>query len=82
MQLGYEQARHLKGQMIEFKNKNGEWTIGRVVGAKKDGLEIEELNQSLSKDGYGYGFWGPGPFWGPPAFVPFVGVAFNPFFLW
>jgi hypothetical protein len=81
MQLNYEQARQLKGQMIEFKNNKGEWAIGRVVRVKKNGLEIQELNRSGLKDGYGYGFC-CGPFWGPPAFVPFVGFAFFPFFLW
>jgi hypothetical protein len=81
MQLDYQQALNLKGQMIEYKNKTGEWAIGRVVGVKKNGLEIEELKKSSLKDGFGYGFWG-GPFWGPPVVVPFVGFAFNPFFLW
>lgn len=81
MQFDYEQARNLKGQVIEYKSNRGEWAIGRVVRVKKNGLEIEELIQSGLKDGYGYGFWG-GPFWGPPAFVPFVGFAFNPFFFW
>jgi hypothetical protein len=81
MQLDYNQARFLEGRMISFKNENGEWSVGRVVRVKKEGFEIEELTASHSEDGYGFGFWG-GPFWGPPAFVPFVGVAFAPFFLW
>lgn len=81
MQLDYDQARHLKGTMISFKNKKGDWAVGRVVEVRKDGLMIEELKNTHSSDGYGFGFWG-GPFFGGPAFVPFVGVAFNPFFLW
>jgi hypothetical protein len=82
MYLDYEQAQHFEGQMIQYKNKKGKWVIGKVAKVRKDGLEIEELKSSISSEGYGFGFWGPGPFFGPPAFVPFVGVAFNPFFLW
>ncbi|WML31070.1 hypothetical protein RCG24_04035 [Neobacillus sp. OS1-32] len=67
--LTYEQALRLKGEIISFKNKQGQWTIGRVAKVRKDGLEIEELNHSGSDEGYGYGFWGP--FWGPSVFVGF-----------
>lgn len=82
MQLDYEHALHLEGKLIEFKNKRGEWSIGRVKTVKKAGLEIEELNPHHSDDGYGFGFFGPRPFWGPPVFFPFVGFAVVPFFLW
>jgi hypothetical protein len=82
MPLNYEQAKRLEGKMIEFRNKQGEWAIGRVVKVKKDGLMIEELKQTGSDDGYGYGLWG-GPFWGPPAFFGFAGVGVAaPFFFW
>ncbi|MEH7106724.1 hypothetical protein [Bacillus sp. JJ1764] len=79
MQLNYESARRLEGEMIKFKNKEGNWTMGRVAKVRKNGLEIEELSSSAESDGYGFGFWGP--FFRPPVFVPFVGVAF-PFFFW
>lgn len=82
MQLDYERALRLKGQMIRFKNSEGEWTIGRVVRVKKEGLEIEELGASSRNDGYGFGFFRPGPFFGPPAFFPFVGFGFAPLFFW
>ncbi|MGG1676086.1 hypothetical protein ACIFOT_10110 [Neobacillus sp. NRS-1170] len=85
MQLNYEQAQHLEGKMIQFKNNKGEWSIGKVVKVRKDGLEIEELNSSSSNDGYGFGFFGPRPFFRPrffrpPVFFPFVGFGFSPFF--
>jgi hypothetical protein len=84
MQLDYNQARRLEGKMIKFKNNQGEWSIGRVVKVKKDGLEIEELSSSSSTDGYGFGFFGPRPFFRPffrpPVFFPFVGFGFSPFF--
>ncbi|WP_040205094.1 hypothetical protein [Neobacillus jeddahensis] len=85
MQLNFNQAGQLKGRMIHFKNNQGEWTIGRVVEVRKDGLEIEEMSPSSSHDGYGYGFFGPRPFFRPPffrppVFFPFVGFAFAPFF--
>jgi hypothetical protein len=81
MHLDYEQASHLKGEIIKFKNSEGKWVIGRVAKVRKDGLEIEELSTAASSDGHGFGFGGP--FWGPPFFVPIVevGVAF-PFFWW
>ena len=85
MPLDYNQARNLEGKMIQFKNNQGEWSVGRVVKVRKDGLEIEELSSSSSSDGYGFGFFGPRPFvrrpfFRPPVFVPFVGVGFFPFF--
>ena len=82
MQLDYERALRLKGQMIRFKNSEGEWAIGRVVRVKKEGLEIEELGASSRTDGYGFGFIGRGPFFGPPVFFPFVGFGFAPLFFW
>lgn len=82
MELNYEQARRLEGQMIRFKNKEGQWAIGRVAKVRKDGLEIEELTHSGQKsEGYGYGFWG-GPFFRPPIFFPFVGFGFGFPFFW
>ncbi|MEH7121427.1 hypothetical protein V7128_29105 [Neobacillus vireti] len=82
MELEYNQALSLKGKMIRFKDEQGEWKIGRVVNVKKDGLEIEELSSTSSSNGYGYGFFGPGPCFRPPVFVPFVAVGFFPFFFW
>ncbi len=77
VELNYEQARRLEGQMIRFKNKEGEWSIGKVKKVRKDGLEIEELsNSSGSGDGYGFPFFG-GPFFRPPIFFPFVGFGFG-----
>jgi len=73
MQLDYESARRLKGEIIKFKNKEGKWTIGRVTKVRKDGLEIEELTTPEPGDGHGYGCWGP--FWRPPVFFPFVGFG-------
>ncbi|AZU62917.1 hypothetical protein [Neobacillus mesonae] len=82
MQLSYEQAKRLEGEIIRFKNKEGQWAMGKVSKVRKDGLEIEELayGRSNSGDGYGYGFWGP--FWRPPVFFPFVGfgIGFPLFF--
>jgi hypothetical protein len=80
MQMDYEFARRLEGSMIQFKNKHGEWAVGKVVKVKKDGLEIEELNPNQSREGYGFGFFSP--FFGPPVFFPFVGFAFVPFLFW
>ncbi|WML40085.1 hypothetical protein RCG19_23550 [Neobacillus sp. OS1-2] len=80
MQLNYEQARHLEGKMIQYKNNSGELVVGRVAKVKKEGLEIEEFSSSHSSDGFGFGFWGPRPFFRPPVFVPFVGFGFAPFF--
>lgn len=85
MQLDYNEARRLEGKMISFKNSQGEWSIGRVVKVKNDGLEIEELSSSSSNDGYGFGFFGRRPFFRPlffrpPVFFPFVGFGFSPFF--
>lgn len=82
MQLDYNQALRLKGKMIQFKNKQGEWAIGKVTKVTKEGLEIEELSPSGSSSGYGYGFWGPRPFFRGPVFFPFVGFGFFPFFFW
>ncbi|MDR4947325.1 hypothetical protein [Neobacillus cucumis] len=81
MQLDYECALRLEGKMIQFRNAQGEWSIGKVVKVRKDGLEIEELSSSSSSNGYGFGFFGPRPcFFRPPIVVPFVGFAFFPFF--
>ena len=85
MQLDYNQARNLEGKMIQFKNNQGEWSVGRVVKVRENGLEIEELSSSNSNEGYGFGFFGPRPFvrrpfFRPPVFFPFVGIAFSPFF--
>lgn len=83
--MDYNQARRFEGKMIQFKNDQGEWKVGRVVKVTKEGFEIEELKSSSSNDGYGFGFFGPGPFFRrpffrPPFFVPFAGFAFSPFF--
>lgn len=80
MQLNYEGARHLEGNIIRFKNESGEWTIGKVVKVKEDGLEIAELGSSDSNEGFGYGFFGPRPFFRRPIFVPFVAFPVFPFF--
>jgi hypothetical protein len=85
MQLDFNQARNLEGGMIHFKNNHGEWSIGKVVKVRNDGLEIEELSSSSSNEGYGFGFFGPSPFFRPrffrpPVFFPFVGFGFSPFF--
>jgi hypothetical protein len=88
MELDYQRARRLEGKMIRFKNNQGEWSIGRVSKVRKDGLEIEELSTSSSDEGYGFGFFGPRPFFRrrrffrPPVFFPFFGFGFNPFFFW
>jgi hypothetical protein len=76
VELNYESAKHLKGKMIRFRNKDGEWVVGKVVNIKKDGLEIAEIGSSDSNDGYGFG----GPFFGRPFFFPFDGFFFDPFF--
>ncbi|WP_251553641.1 hypothetical protein [Neobacillus muris] len=82
MQLDYQKAKRLEGEMIRFVNNEGNWAIGRVAKVRKDGLEIEEMSSSSpSGSGYGYGFWG-GPFFRPPVFFPFVGFGFSPFFFW
>jgi hypothetical protein len=81
MEFDYNQASRLMGKMVQFKNEQGEWSIGRVVEVRKDGLEIEELSSS-SSGGYGYGFWGPRPFFRPPIFFPFIGFEVIPFFFW
>ena len=84
MQLDYDRALRLEGKMIQFRNAEGEWSIGKVVKVRKDGLEIEELSSSSSSNGYGFGFFGPRPFspffFRPPVVIPFVGFAFSPFF--
>jgi hypothetical protein len=73
--LNYEQARHLKGELVRFKKENGEWSVGIVEEVREDGLEIIELNPSSNKnDGYGFGFFGPF------CFIPFC-FCF-PFFWW
>jgi hypothetical protein len=75
VELNYERAKHLKGKMIRFRNKKGEWVVGKVVNINKDGLEIAELDSANSNDGYGFG----GPFF-TPFFFPFDGFFFDPFF--
>lgn len=35
MQFGYEQAKRLEGMLIQFKNKQGNWAIGKVTKVKK-----------------------------------------------
>lgn len=80
LELNYERARSLEGKMIRYRNEQGEWSVGKVIKVKKDGLEIAELGSSNSSDGFGYGFFGPRPFFGRPFFTPFVGFAFLPFF--
>jgi len=83
MPLNYENALRLEGEIIKYQNKDGDWKMGRVAKVRKDGLEMEELNPEGTSDGYGFPFWGPGPFFGPPAFVPFVAFGFAaPFFFW
>lgn len=81
MQVGYEQAKRLESMLIRFKNKEGNWAVGKVVNVKQNGLEIEELVTGGSNDSYGYGFWGR-PFFGPPRFFAFGGFCFSPFFFW
>ena len=79
MELNYERAKHLKGKMIRFRNKNGEMVVGKVVNVKKDGLEIAELGPPDSNEGYGFGFFDR-PFFRRPFFFPFVEIEFFPFF--
>ncbi|MDQ6594860.1 hypothetical protein ABE288_06340 [Bacillus salipaludis] len=69
MQLNYENARHLEGELVRFKKENGEWAVGRVVEVRQDGLEIVEFNPSYKNEGYGYGFWGA-------CFIPFCWPIF------
>jgi hypothetical protein len=73
VQLNYERARQLEGEMVRFQNEDGEWLVGKVVKVRKDGLEIVETS-SDKNDGYGFGIW-------RPCFVPF-GRPFFPFFWW
>ena len=75
VEFNYERAKHLKGKMVRFRDKDGEWVVGKVVGIKKDGLEIAELDSSRPNGGDGFGF----PFFNP-FFVPFDGFFFDPFF--
>jgi hypothetical protein len=77
--MNYENARHLEGELIRYKNEKGDWTVGKVVKVNKNGLEIAELGSS-NGDGYGFGFFRPFPFFRPPVIVPFVGFSFFPFF--
>lgn len=77
MQLNYETARRLEGEIVRFRKENGEWSIGKVVKVRKDGLEILEQNEIETDGGYGFGFWGPGPW-----FVPFGVAVVFPFFWW
>ncbi|MBS4217980.1 hypothetical protein KHA96_06540 [Bacillus sp. FJAT-49711] len=80
MENNHEKQSHFEGQMIRFRNGNGEWRIGKVVKVREDGLEISELS-SNSYGGYGFGFFGRRPFFGAPFFVPF-GFGFFNFFWW
>jgi hypothetical protein len=83
MELNYQRAIKLKGQMIQYRNEDGELVVGRVADVKKDGLEIEELTTHSPSSGYGFGFFGPRPFFRPPVFVPFFAFGFaSPFFFW
>ncbi|WP_066304574.1 hypothetical protein [Bacillus sp. FJAT-29814] len=82
MELNYQNAKRLKGQLIQYRNNEGEWAVGRVSNVKKDGLEIEDLTNHQPSEGYGFGFWGPGPFFRPPVFVPFVAFGFAAPLLW
>jgi hypothetical protein len=83
MELNYQNAQHLKGQLIRYRNNDGEMVIGRVANVRKDGLEIEELSTHQPSEGYGFGFWRPRPFFRRPVFVPFVAFGFvRPFFWW
>ena len=66
MGLNYERAKHLKGDIVRFRNKNGELVVGKVVNVKKDGLEIAALDSVDSNGGDGFGF----PFF-EPFFFPF-----------
>lgn len=80
MQLNYEQAHHLEGKMIRYKNEQGEELVeGKVLKVTKDGLEISEFS-SGSNDGYGFGFFGPRRFFRRPVFAPFVAFTVFPFF--
>ncbi|MDQ1146546.1 hypothetical protein QE429_003373 [Bacillus sp. SORGH_AS 510] len=82
MELTYERAQQLRlvGKMVRFRNTNGEWVVGKVININKKGLEIEEFGRRSSSDGYGFGFFGPTPFFGFPCFVPFVNISFFNFF--
>ncbi|MCM3764766.1 hypothetical protein [Neobacillus niacini] len=82
MELNYQNAQRLKGKVIQYRNKEGEMVIGRVANVRKDGLEIEELSTHQPSEGYGFGFWGPGPFFRPPVFFPFVGFGIGFPFFW
>ena len=81
--MDFEKARHFEGKMVQFRTKKGDWRIGRVVKVTKDGVQIEELNAN-SDDGYGYGFWGPGPaFAGAALFdLAVIDFAVLPWFFW
>lgn len=81
MEPDFNRMRNAEGEMIRFKNKKGDWSVGRIVKVRKDGLEIEELSPSSPNNAFGFGFGG-GPFWGPPIFYPIVGFVFFPFFFW
>ncbi|GHI00322.1 hypothetical protein [Neobacillus kokaensis] len=78
MELNYERALHLEGELVRFKKDNKEWVVGRVVKVREDGMEVIELNstgKSDKNDGYGFGgFW-------RCCFVPFCWPIF-PFLWW
>jgi hypothetical protein len=63
--FNYETAKQYQGKTIRFKNEKGDWVIGKVIKVNKDGLEIEEFNTEVTEDGFGYGFFGPRPYFRP-----------------
>jgi hypothetical protein len=85
--VDFEKARHFEGKMVRFRTKKGDWRIGKVVKATKDGVQIKELIANAD-EGYAYP-WGPGP-WGPgPAFagaalfdLAVIDLAVLPWFFW
>lgn len=78
MQFNYDTMRHLEGQVIRYKNEEGNWTFGKIVSVKKDGIELSEISSTSPDEGFGFGFF-PGPFFRRPFFVPFA-VPIFPFF--
>jgi hypothetical protein len=74
VQLNYESSKHLKGKMIRYRNKNGEWVVGKVLNVKKNGLEIADLDTS---DPFFIPF---AFFFFDPFFIPFAFFFFDPFF--
>lgn len=60
--FNYETAKQYQGKTVRFKNEKGEWVIGKVMKVSQEGLEIEEYSTEGTDDGFGYGFFGPGPY--------------------